>query len=114
MQADVSADIERGFVDVADVEGDVVGCVTYYPINATMHLSVVAVRPSHAGNGIGRQLIRHVEQNAAQAGLESVDLYTNAAMTENLDLYPRLGYVEVGRKVEAGFDRIYFQKRIGA
>jgi hypothetical protein len=37
-------------------------------------------------------------------------LYTNAAMSENLALYPRLGYREVDRRRDAGFDRVFFAK----
>ena len=33
-------------------------------------------------------------------------------MTENLALYPALGYVETGRRVEDGFSRVYFSKRL--
>lgn len=38
---------------------------------------------------------------------------TNAAMTENLVFYPRLGYVEVDRGVDDGYDRVYFTKDVG-
>ena len=34
-------------------------------------------------------------------------------MTENLVLYPRLGYVEVDRCVDNGYDRVYFTKDVG-
>jgi hypothetical protein len=33
-------------------------------------------------------------------------------MVENLALYPRLGYREDGRRVEDGFDRVFFSKRL--
>lgn len=29
-----------------------------------------------------------------------------------LTIYPRLGYVEVERRSEDGFDRVYFEKRL--
>ena len=38
---------------------------------------------------------------------------TNEKMTENLTLYPRLGYCEVARRTEDGFNRVYFQKTLG-
>ena len=34
-------------------------------------------------------------------------------MTENLELYPRLGYREVDRREEDGFSRVFFRKRLG-
>ena len=33
-------------------------------------------------------------------------------MTENVERYPKLGYVEVGRGHEHGFDRVFFEKRL--
>ncbi len=33
-------------------------------------------------------------------------------MTENLSIYPRLGYVKVGQRTEDGFKRIYFEKAL--
>ena len=52
----------------------------------------------------------HAEAEARAAGHTHVRLYTNIAMTENLSLYAHLGYVEVGRVREHGFERIYFEK----
>jgi len=48
-----------------------------------------------------------------QLGLKRVSLYTNEHMYENLALYPRLGYVEVGRHSEHGFQRVFFVKELG-
>ena len=33
-------------------------------------------------------------------------------MTENLDYYPRRGYVETGRGVEDGYRRAFFSKTV--
>jgi len=33
-------------------------------------------------------------------------------MHENQRLYSLLGYVETGRRVEAGFDRVFFEKSV--
>ncbi len=33
-------------------------------------------------------------------------------MHENLRFYPRLGYREVGRRLEDGFRRVYFSKQL--
>jgi len=30
----------------------------------------------------------------------------------NLELYPHLGFVEVDRRVDEGFDRVYFAKAV--
>ena len=33
-------------------------------------------------------------------------------MTENLELYPRLGYREIDRRLDQGFQRVFFSKRL--
>jgi hypothetical protein len=43
-------------------------------------------------------------------GHERRHLYTNEKMTDNLSIYRKLGYVEVARRTENGFNRVYFEK----
>jgi hypothetical protein len=35
-------------------------------------------------------------------------------MMENLSLYPNLGYVEVARRSDRGFNRVFFEKAVPA
>ncbi len=77
-----------------------------------MLLENVAVLPDAAGCGVGKTLIRFCEERARKLGCGAVRLYTNAQMKENLLIYPRLGYLEIGRRMENGFDRVYFAKAL--
>ena len=43
-------------------------------------------------------------------GLPEVRLYTNAAMTENLEYFPRRGYRQTHRAEHDGYDRVFFAK----
>ncbi|WP_338082019.1 GNAT family N-acetyltransferase [Donghicola mangrovi] len=111
MLADYGAQIAGGLVHVAvDGQGALAGFIVYYPEGRHMLLENVAVAPNAAGRGVGKALIAHCERAARQAGLGGVMLYTNAKMVENLSIYPRLGYQEVDRRTEDGFDRVYFLK----
>ena len=112
MSADHAALVDAGEVRVAEVGGRVAGALVTRPHGGALLLESVAVDPSLQGRGIGRALIADAEAQAAELGLEAVELYTNAAMTANLALYPRLGYAEVGRRTEDGFDRVFFRKRV--
>jgi ribosomal protein S18 acetylase RimI-like enzyme len=113
MTADTAALVDAGEVWVAeDATGEVVGALVVRPTRAALLLESVAVAPAHQGRGIGRQLVAHAEELARREGLGAVELYTNARMTENLSLYPALGYEETGRANEDGFDRVYFRKAI--
>lgn len=74
----------------------------------------VAISPAAQGRGHGRLLLGYAEQLARGRCLPQTRLHTNAAMTENLAFYPRMGYVEVARRSQDGFDRVFFVKDVGA
>ena len=113
MLADFSAQIAAGHVHVAtDGDGAFQGFIVFYPEDRHMLLENVAVLPDAAGKGIGKALIRLCEDEARRQSLAAVRLYTNEKMTDNLSIYPRLGYAEVARCSEHGFNRVYFEKRL--
>ncbi|MFZ2871296.1 GNAT family N-acetyltransferase [Zavarzinia sp.] len=111
MRADYGAQIEAGDGYVAlDEVGCLLGFIVFYPRDSVMMLENVAVMPSAAGRGVGKSLISYCESEARRRGLGAVSLYTNEKMAENLSIYPRLGYAEVARRTEDGFNRVYFEK----
>lgn len=75
-------------------------------------LDNVAVRHDYQGRGLGRQLMALAEEEAMRMGFNTVTLFTNERMTENLELYKRLGYIEKERKTERGYQRVYMRKRL--
>jgi len=109
MVADFKGAVAAENVVVACGDNSLLGYVVFYPLEKSMHLENVAVLPQYAGNGIGGKLIANVEQSAKRLGLLSVELYTNEAMTENLSMYPGLGYQEYDRRQDEGFKRVYFR-----
>ena len=72
----------------------------------------VAVEPELQGNGLGRRLLHFAEQEARRLGFDSLYLYTNEAMTENIDLYTRLGYRETHREQLKGRRAVFMQKAV--
>ncbi|WP_229478716.1 GNAT family N-acetyltransferase [Mycolicibacterium mageritense] len=98
---------------LADVDG-VAGVIVLVPEADHLLIENVAVAPRAQGRGYGRSLLRYAEQQARLAGYGETRLYTNVAMVENLALYSRLGYVEVDRRHEDGFDRVYLAKSVAA
>ena len=112
MVANFAASIGKGHLYVAEENDQIVGFVVFYSEQDHVHLENVAVTPRFQNRGIGTRLIGFVEQQAQQDGYTCVELYTNASMTENLELYPRLGFEQFERRVEDGFDRIYFRKTL--
>ena len=114
MAADYAQLIADGEVWVGDEDGTVVGVLVIRAAGDALELENVAVAPDRQGHGHGRALIAFAEQKALELGLATVELYTNEAMVENVQLYPRLGYAEVGRRVEDGYRRIFFRKTLDA
>ncbi len=112
MQADFAKQIANGWVNVATCEAGFAGYVVFYYEGDHAHLESVAVSPEFSGCGVGKRLIEHVERSAREAGYQAVELYTNEAMTENLAMYPKLGYLETNRRCEAGFNRVFFRKQV--
>ncbi len=111
MDDDYDQRIRDGQVFVADEGGDIAGLIVVDPRPDHLLIENVAVDPSHQGSGIGRALMEYAEGYASERGLPDLRLYTNAAMTENLALYPHLGYREIDRRTERGFQRVYFSKK---
>jgi GNAT superfamily N-acetyltransferase len=114
VSADYPALVEAGDAWVGVSGGRVVGVLVIRPNGDVLELENVAVEPSSQGRGYGRALIAFAERQARTLGLPGVSLYTNEAMVENLRLYPRLGFVETGRRVEDGYRRVFFRKTLDA
>ena len=112
MVADFATAIKKGQLYVAVENEQLAGFVVFYPQRDHVHLENVAVSPKFQQRGIGTGLIGFVEQRARAEGYCRLELYTNAKMTENLELYPRLGYQQFDRRIENGFDRVYFCKTL--
>jgi ribosomal protein S18 acetylase RimI-like enzyme len=110
MDADFAAQIGQGAVQVMMVSDVVVGVLNLLPRPDHLFVENVAVDPDRHGRGHGRELLLHAEDRARAAGLTQIRLYTNAAMTENLLMYPKLGYIEVDRRRQDGFERVFFVK----
>lgn len=113
MVADFPALIAAGELWALAEIADIIGFIVLRRKGDSLHIENVAVLPERHGEGHGRALLDFAEETARRHALSRLDLYTNAMMTENLTLYAQLGWREVGRRREDGFDRVYFEKEIG-
>jgi ribosomal protein S18 acetylase RimI-like enzyme len=114
MRDDYPALIVAGQVHVLTRAGVVEGVLVLIAQHDALLLDNIAVAPAAHGTGAGRALLEFTERAARAAGFDRVRLYTNEAMTENLGLYRRIGYVETHRAVEQGLRRVYMLKRLPA
>lgn len=113
MLADFEAQVAAGQVTVLEATGHLRGLIVMFPAADHLFVENVAVAPDAQGRGYGRRLLRCAEREARRLGLGEIRLYTEERMTENLILYPAIGYEETGRREEAGYRRVYFRKKVG-
>jgi len=92
--------------------GDIAGIVVLLSKPDHLLLDNIAVRPDRQGCGLGRRLIAFAEEAARRLGFAELRLYTHARMTENVALYGRLGFIEIGRAEQAGYERVFMTKRL--
>lgn len=112
MTADYAALVATGSVQVAELDGAVVGVLVLEPHPDHLLIENVAVAPSAQGHGVGSSLLALAEREATERGLAELRLYTHERMTENLAYYPRRGYVETHRTDDGTFHRVHFAKRL--
>jgi ribosomal protein S18 acetylase RimI-like enzyme len=88
------------------------GVIVLIPQRDSLLIENVAVAPAVQGQGFGRMLMEFAELQALAQGIGKLTLYTNEIMTENLELYARLGFREVSRRTEDGYRRVFMEKII--
>jgi GNAT superfamily N-acetyltransferase len=112
MDDDYSHHITAGEVFVLAIDGVITALVVLIPRPDHLLLDNIAVEPSHAGQGLGRRLMRFAEAEALRRGRGELRLFTHARMVSNVDLYTRLGFVETHRATVDGFDRVFMSKAL--
>lgn len=110
MLEDYRQRVEAGDVHVLENARQVQGFIVLLEADCALLLDNLAVAPETQGLGFGRLLLDFAEQQAIDAGFAVIRLYTNEAMTENIALYHRRGYVETHRAEEHGLRRVYMTK----
>jgi ribosomal protein S18 acetylase RimI-like enzyme len=96
----VAGMIRSGGVLVAMRDGEVVGCASVRPLDAsTAELGFISSRPENWGGGIGRQLVRGAEELMRSRGATEMQLEllvpkegVHPAKERLRDWYERLGY----------------------
>lgn len=98
-------DAEKGALLLADRAGDLVGCVFVRPKGDGLYLGKLAVRPGLQGVGIGRRLVDAAGEEARRLGLKALELQTRIELTENHEVFGRMGFVKIAETAHERFDR---------
>ncbi len=112
MLADFESQIKLGYITVILIENTLAGYIVFYQQKNHLQIENIAIYPRYTGKGLGRQLLEHAGRVGEKNGQTALELYTNVKMFENLSLYKKLGYQEIDRRIEDGFERVYFRKTL--
>lgn len=113
LDTDYAEAIERREVHLfLDASGTLLGLILFHVEGRIMHLDNVAVPATSHDRGIGRKLIDYCEEVARRLQLQSVELYTNQKLLRNIAIYEHLGYAVADRRLDEGFQRIFFRKML--
>jgi len=95
---------------VLEVEQQIAGVLVLQLEATTLLVYSVAIHPTRQKRGSGRLLLAWAEEEAKKAGYQTIRLYTNAKMEENIALYTWLGYQETGRETVGSNVRVHMSK----
>ena len=92
------SEIRRGVVyELAELDGLPVGYLAWELLPAaTAHLHKLYLLPEFQARGFGRQMLRHVQENALQAGAGRLELRVNKANLRARRAYERAGLQVTG------------------
>lgn len=112
MLDDYKSKIENKYIHVIDQGGRILWIIVLIPMDDHLYLGNLAVQPSDQGKGLGRMLMNYAEKQAVSSGFTEIRLYTNELMHENIIIYKKYGYLEIERKTENGYNRVFFVKKL--
>jgi N-acetylglutamate synthase-like GNAT family acetyltransferase len=93
MTADYHHAVRHHVIELAFEDGRMLGLAETIPCEKSLLIKNLAVRPAAQGRGLGKLLLKRVEDIARELELRNVTLYTNKLFQVNIDYYSRRGYV---------------------
>lgn len=102
------------FVLAWSYDRDVVGCGGLQTIDPGIgEVKRMWVSRSVRGQGLGRQLLERLEDEARALGHHTVRLDTNSQLPEAVAMYRNAGYVEIDRYNDNPYPDHFFEKVLG-
>jgi ribosomal protein S18 acetylase RimI-like enzyme len=112
MDDDFAERCASGHAYVLENSGDLLGAAIIEDMPGHLFLHNVAVDPERHSQGIGREIMHFVEDEARRRGFPEVQLTTLEGMVRNVSIYQRLGYVITGRLNAGKFNRVTMTKHL--
>jgi DNA-binding MarR family transcriptional regulator/GNAT superfamily N-acetyltransferase len=100
-----------GLFVIARLDGGAIGCGGFKRAGkTTAEIKRVWTAPSARGMGVARRMLRALEAAAGEAGVKTLRLDTNRALTEAHALYRSEGYREIARFNDNPYADHWFEK----
>ncbi|MCA9324704.1 GNAT family N-acetyltransferase, partial [Candidatus Saccharibacteria bacterium] len=106
----IAAKMTKGGALLAYADGEIAGCVLYYPEESALYLGRLAVLPAFRQHGVGRALVQAVEAHARQTGFDCVTLSVRIALPQNRVYFEGMGYRWCSDERHPGFSEPTFVK----
>ena len=94
-----------GYVFFAKLNDEVVGTVALINQSTFFELSKMAVSPRYQGLKIGQQLMNYCIDFAKQQDWKSITLYSHRSLGPAINLYKKVGFVEVELEKDSHYER---------
>lgn len=94
-----------GFIFFVKNKNKVVGTVALINQKTFFELSKMAITPEYQGLKIGHQLIKHCINFAKKQHWKSITLYSNRRLIPAINLYKKVGFIEVSLEENAHYER---------
>lgn len=110
---ELEAELADNLGFVAQRRERVVGAIRAVAAGDRLLIGRIAIAPDQQGEGIGRTLIRAVEENGRSIGCREAELFTGSHSDANRRLYEELGYRETERVDQGdGTAQIFLRKTL--
>jgi GNAT superfamily N-acetyltransferase len=110
MTADYDHAVRHHVIDLAFIEGRLVGLIEMIPRAEDLLIENVCIDPAAQRAGLGRRLIAHAEGETRRLGHGVIRLYTNKLFAANLGFYRGLGYEVEREEPFRGGTMVHFRK----
>jgi ribosomal protein S18 acetylase RimI-like enzyme len=94
-----------GFIFFAKYNNEIVGTVALINQKDFYELSKMAVSPKYQGLKIGQKLMNYCIDFAKNKSWESITLYSHRSLVPAINLYKKVGFVEVELEQDSHYER---------
>lgn len=101
-----------GYIFFAKYNNEVVGTVAFINQKGFFELSKMAVSSKYQGLKIGQKLMNHCIGFAKNKGWKSITLYSHRGLVPAINLYKKIGFIEIELERDSHYERSDIKMRL--